>query len=586
MAFRTLTLIVAIAFTGGYAERFALLVGNSSAKGDFATLKYVENDINSFRSILSDFCGFEKGHIVTLYNGAPEDLDRLLSEMAAQTSPMKNTMFLFYFSGHADQENLKMGSSGYSLGTLKEKLTAFPSDIRIGIFDACQSGSFTRLKGGTLSEPFLFKEDGKSKGQVFLSSSSVSENSQEYDAFHSSIFTFHLINALRGSADVSGDSRVTLSEAYQYAFNHTISSTAGSAGGVQHPSYQFRIQGEGDIVLADLNIRSRGLLLGQGLWGAITIFNEQSTVVADLAKEKRSAVMIALGEGTYRIVNVQGGERQEAAVTVKASEVAMVGEKDFFPVKPYATKKKGESAGGSVVQWGVCLAGVYERVDFSSLSSGLERRFGDYAALSLSPSFSFPPRARHGAVTTEAIVLGRIIGRLGGGGFSMTSSSDFTGKRQNGFDGRSYASALHVDKSLSATVVDLGLGYRFTSGFCRNCFMIAGLNVYLAKLAVSSVFTDSLYNIRTSGTETQNATMTVPYIGAGYCWPVTRFCGIGGEVRYRRQTNGGELKNDAQGTGAIADTLGAGGDSPLKADFGGFDIRMYVNFYLKFGKRE
>jgi hypothetical protein len=588
MSLRVIFLMIGVTLHAAFAERFALLVGNSNAAGDYATLKYVENDINNFRSILNDFCGFEKGHVVTLYNGTPEDLDRLLTEIAAQTSHLKNAMFLFYFSGHADQENLKMGSTGYSLATLKEKLTAFPSDIRIGIFDACQSGSFTRLKGGKLSEPFLFKDDGKSKGQVFLSSSSVSENSQEFDAFRNSIFTFHLINGLRGSADVSGDSRVTLSEAYQYAFNHTISSTAGSAGGIQHPSYQFRIQGEGDIVLADLNIRSQGVMLGGDLWGAVTIFNEQSTVVADFAKENKSTVMIALGAGTYRVVNVQGGDRLEAAVTLNGTNVATLTENDLFPVKPYATKKKGRTAGQSIVQWGASVAGVYERLDLSSLTSGLNDWFSDYNYFSLSPSFSFPSRIRHVAITTESVILGRFITRIGGSAYSFSSKADYAGKRLNEFDGKMYGEALHVDDNLSVTIIDLAVGYRLSYGYLNRFFLLAGLNVYMAKLQATSVFNDSLYNIRASGTETQNGTMAVPYIGAGYAWPVTRFCDIGAEARYRFQSSPKELTHDSYETETVkaADTLGTGNRNPLKVGFGGFDFRVYVNFNLKFGNAE
>ena len=230
----------------------------------------------------------------------------MLSEVSAGMVKTKNNMLLFYYSGHADQASLKMGGHDIRSMSLKEKLTSFPSDIRIGIFDACQSGSFTRIKGGTLDEPFLFRDDGKTKGQVILCSSSINENAQESDVYGNSIFTFHFVNALRGSGDVSGDGKVTLSEAYQYAYNHTLSSTAGSSGGIQHPSYQFRIQGEGDIVLADLNIRSCGIMLDADLTGNVTIFNEKSSVVADFEKERNSAIMIALNPGTYRVIKTSG----------------------------------------------------------------------------------------------------------------------------------------------------------------------------------------------------------------------------------------------------------------------------------------
>jgi hypothetical protein len=329
-------------------------------------------------------------------------------------------------------------------------------------------------------------------------------------------------------------------------------------------------------------------MLGGDLWGAVTIFNEQSTVVADFAKEKKSTVMIALGAGTYRVVNVQGGERLEAAVTLSGTGVVTLTEKDFSPVKPYATKKKGRTTGQNIVQWGVSVAGVYERFDLSPLSSGLGEWFSDYNYFSLSPSFSFPSRSRHAAITTESVILGRFIARLGGSAYSFSSNADYTGKRLNAFDGRMYGEALHVDDNLSLTIVDLGIGYRLSYGYLNRFFLLAGLNVYMAKLQVTLVFNDSLYNIRASGTETQNGTMAIPYIGVGYALPVTRFCDIGAEARYRFQSSPKELTHDSYETEAVkaADTLGTGNRSPLKVGFGGFDFRVFVNFNLKFGNAE
>ncbi len=579
MKLRIILLIIGIFIHGSsYAERYALLVGNNNAKGEYATLKYVENDIQCLRTILSDFCGFEKRHIMTLYNGVPEDLDTLLSGIAARASQTKNTMFLFYFSGHADRENLKMGNAEYSLSTLKEKLTAFPSDIRIGIFDACQSGSFTHIKGGTLSEPFLFKDDGKSKGQVFLSSSSVSENAQEFDAYRNSIFTFHLINALRGSGDVSGDSRVTLSEAYQYAFNHTISSTAGSTGGIQHPSYQFRIQGEGDIVLADLNIRSQGILLDRGLWGAITIFNEQSVVVADLAKEKSSVVMIALSAGNYLVVNVQNGVRLEASVTLNKPGAVAVHEEDLLPVKPHMMKKKGLSAVKNGTQWSVSVAGIYERFNLSSLSSGLNERFREYGYFSISPSFSFPFRTRHGAISIESLIYGRYLARFGGGSFSFSSTADYIGSRLNAFDNRHYASSLHVEKKLSVTVMDAGAGYRRTFGQYNHISLLGGFNVYDITLNMKSIVADSLYNIQASGADAAGGIAVAPYVSVGYSRSITRFFDIGTELRYRYQHRPQSLEKGDQSSISASASIGDGNPAPLKCDFSGFECRMFVRF--------
>jgi hypothetical protein len=584
MVRRALIVFISItAFNCAYAERYALLVGNANAKGAFSPLKYVENDLAGLKAILGDFCGFDKRNIVTLYNGAPEDLNRLLSEFSARTSQTKSNLFLFYFSGHADQASLKMGDAPYPLDTLKEKLTAFPSDIRIGIFDACQSGSFTRIKGGTLSEPFLFKDDGKTKGHVFLSSSSISENSQEFDAYQNSIFTFHFINALRGSGDLSGDGRVTLSEAYQYAYNHTVSSTAGSSGGIQHPSYQFKIQGEGDIVLADLNVRSQGILLGQGVWGDMTIFNEQSGVVADFSKKKNSAVLIALGRGAYRIVQAQYGARLEATVALEGNNVVTVKQDNFSTIESHSAGKKGITERRHSAQAGVCFAGVYQRLDLSSLASGLSERFQGYRYFSIVPSFSFPSSARYAAITGEVIAREHYVGRLGFSAFSFSSTADYHGRRLNELDNTTYGYALHTESKLSVFAVDFGAGYRWNSWYLRRFSLLVGLNIYEATLEVSSLFKDSLYNVALRGTEIDRGTIAVPYISAGYAWPITNFCEVGAELRYRYQRGAQELSNQES---PAFDTLVSSAPAPLKCNFRGFDCRLYVNFNLKFGNME
>ena len=62
-----------------------------------------------------------------------------------------------------------------------------------------------------------------------LASSTASELSQESEALRASYFTHHLLSGLRGAADADRDGRVTLSEAYRYAYNRTLVATAATA---------------------------------------------------------------------------------------------------------------------------------------------------------------------------------------------------------------------------------------------------------------------------------------------------------------------------------------------------------------------
>jgi hypothetical protein len=460
-------LLILLLASSAFCERFALLVGNSNAKGNYAQLKYVQNDITRLQFILSNCCGFSKNNILLLNNMAPEELDHALAVLAEHASKGTENLFLFYYSGHADENGLKMGNTDYPLSYLKQKLTAFPTDIRIGIIDACQSGSFTQIKGGKLDEPFLFKDDSRIKGQVILSSSSVNENAQESDALGNSIFTFHLINALRGSGDASGDGRVTLTEAYQYAYNHTISSTAGSSGGIQHPSYQFKIQGEGDIVLADLNISSQGIMLNGDMHGDITILNSSNSVVADLTKDAKSQVMIALTPGPYQIINGIGNDRFVSNVTVENGVVEHITPNDFTPATAMKNRKKGEPWDKSV-QVGLTFCGAYGQFDLSSLATGLAHQFDDYNNYGIHPHFEFAKRKPFFLIGGDVTVRSRFIGHVLLGNIVWTSSGDYTGARENVFDNKSYGYLLNTKTTADVFVSDIGTGYRFQEFFFKK----------------------------------------------------------------------------------------------------------------------
>ena len=76
-----------------------------------------------------------------------------------------------------------------------------------------------------------------------------------------SYFTHNLISGMRGAADSSGDKLVTLAEAYKYAYDRTVVSTAMLPVGAQHPNYDFRLSGQGELVLSSLLKPSSVLVL-------------------------------------------------------------------------------------------------------------------------------------------------------------------------------------------------------------------------------------------------------------------------------------------------------------------------------------
>jgi hypothetical protein len=94
------------------------------------------------------------------------------------------------------------------------------------------------------------------EGAVFLTSSSASEDSQESDELEGASSPTRCSPVLLGAADENRDGRVTLEEAYRYAYETTLRSSSRTLAGTQHPTFQYDVRGSGDLVLATLDARS------------------------------------------------------------------------------------------------------------------------------------------------------------------------------------------------------------------------------------------------------------------------------------------------------------------------------------------
>ncbi len=209
------------------------------------------------------------------------------------------------------------------------------------MLDACASGAITRLKGGRQRQPFLVDESADMRGHAFLTSSSETEAAQESDRIGGSYFTHFLISGLRGAADNSGDGKVTLNEAYQFAFNETLGRTTDTKGGVQHPSYDINLSGTGEVVITDLRQTSATLVLGETLDGRFFVRNARQELVVELNKPYGRRIELGLEPGHYEL----RVEREPAAFLAKTEVgegVRVVLEPaQFSPTRPEPTRRRG-----------------------------------------------------------------------------------------------------------------------------------------------------------------------------------------------------------------------------------------------------
>ncbi|MDB5051063.1 MAG: peptidase caspase catalytic subunit p20 [Fibrobacteres bacterium] len=310
------------------ARRHALLVGNNFGGEGVDSLRFAQSDARRFHDVLTRLAGFEEADVQVLMDCDSAGLDRALQAMrkkltTATSAPGSEDLFLFYYSGHSDRDALRLGNSRFPLDRLRDAFQAVPSQVKIGIFDACQSGMLTRFKGGSATRPISLESLKNVYGQVIIASSAMDERSQESDQLEGSVFTHHWLNGLRGSADLSGDRKVTLNEAYQYAYQMTIETTSHTRAGIQHPAYQFRIYGEGDIVLADLTQGRSGLVFGFRQDGKyLVVDKDRGSILADFYKGPERELLISLPEGNYNVLKVEKDQWRVAEVSVAGGKVS------------------------------------------------------------------------------------------------------------------------------------------------------------------------------------------------------------------------------------------------------------------------
>jgi hypothetical protein len=93
---------------------------------------------------------------------------------------------------------------------------------------------------------------------------------------------------------------VTLAEAYAYAYGRTVASTADTAGGIQHPVYQYDLGGSGDVVLTEIG-PAAALVLAAPLEGHYVVLDAGSRAVAEVAKGPGAPRRLALPPGSYTV---------------------------------------------------------------------------------------------------------------------------------------------------------------------------------------------------------------------------------------------------------------------------------------------
>lgn len=312
-------ILVLAAVASAETRRLAIVVGNNAGTGEMPPLRYAESDAGKMARVMVELGDVSAEDVMLLQGQGVDQVERAITEARDRVaffkkSPDVRTLVFFYFSGHSDGESIELGREKLAYARLKALLSGTGGDVRLVVVDACRSGAGLREKGGKPTDGFSIRlaDTLQTTGEAFITSSAADEASLESSEVMGGYFTHNLISGMRGAADASGDKLVTLAEAYKYAYDRTVVSTAMLPVGAQHPNYDFKLSGQGELVLATLLKPSSVLVLPEA----------DRSLVIDVARDQvivevvGGAREVALAAGHYGLRMFKGGQGYGGRVTL------------------------------------------------------------------------------------------------------------------------------------------------------------------------------------------------------------------------------------------------------------------------------
>jgi hypothetical protein len=370
-------------------ERVAIVASAGAADGQ-AALRYADRDAERLAAVLHELGGFDR--IEHLREPRAQQLREALARVEEEAAGNPTVQLVFYYSGHADAHGLLLGAERFSFDELRTRLEGSRAAVRVAFIDACYSGSLVRPKGGQRAPGYALDtvEPARVSGAAIISAGTATELAQESGDIEGSYFTHHILSALRGAGDRDGDGVVTLAEAYQYAYSHTLAATLPSVWGPQHPSYEYRLSGTGELPLTRLAMSGQALTFPPGDARVYLVSTTGDEAIAEVTSRPGTRVRLALPAARYHVLARQDRKAWLAEIPLApAGGDVAVDRAVFHEVAPeLAFAKGGRPPPRNEIAVDVALSGLGPGVinGTPELGVGYFRR---WSWLTLGPHVSF-----------------------------------------------------------------------------------------------------------------------------------------------------------------------------------------------------
>lgn len=256
-------------------DSYALVIGIGRYRDEAITpLKYTNADARAFAELLADdeICGVPKENVRLLVDEEATLFaikDSISGWLASKAGP-DSTAIIFY-AGHGDVEPDRTQTSAdalanyllpydvsssnlYASALSKEEFQGLVRTVRckrsVILMDACHSGGVATTGSRKMSVGYsrdIYSSLAEGSGSTVIAAAAPNQLSWEDKELGHGVFTHHLLEALRGEADVDGDGRVTMTEVFDY-LKKKVPETARRLGGAEQTPV-FKADMSEDIVL-------------------------------------------------------------------------------------------------------------------------------------------------------------------------------------------------------------------------------------------------------------------------------------------------------------------------------------------------
>ncbi len=222
-------------------KKYALIIGISKYRNNsrgVPNLEYADVDARAIYQFLqTPAAGSFSPENMLLLSNEQATLSRIrevLTNFTAKASP--NDLLLIFFAGHGAPDRLapqnlyliahdtdadRMADTGLSMTKLRRYFDENIKSKRVVLLmDACHSAGLstqgTRDLGNNLANQYLEKLLYREEGWAIITSSDVNEKSLESEKWGHGVFTYYLLDGLKGGADMNRDRVVSVGELFRY----------------------------------------------------------------------------------------------------------------------------------------------------------------------------------------------------------------------------------------------------------------------------------------------------------------------------------------------------------------------------------